>query len=95
MYIVIIAWMYVAVLMAVAEAVAPSGSVFAALMTFALYGLLPAGLLAYILGTPARKAKLKAQEQAQQRDAAPASPPNSTEDASSASDPDSESHSTR
>ncbi len=95
MYIVIIAWMYVAVLMAVAEAVAPNGSVFGAIMTFALYGLLPAGLLAYILGTPARKAKLKAQEQAQQRAAAPASPPNSTEDANSASDPDSESHSTR
>ena len=95
MYIVIIAWMYVAVLMAVAEAVAPNGSVFGAIMTFALYGLLPAGLLAYILGTPARKAKLKAQEQAQQRAAAPASPPNSTQNSSSASDPDSESHSTR
>ena len=62
MYLVIIAWMYVAVMMAVAEATASNGTVLGAIFTFLLDGVLPAGLLAYILGTPARKARLRQQE---------------------------------
>ncbi len=98
MYLVIIAWMYVAVLMAVAEAFAPNGNVFGAMVTFALYGLLPAGLLAYILGTPARKAKLKAQELAERAapDAThPSAPPPTDSDTQSSSDPDAERHAPR
>lgn len=62
MYLVVIAWMYVAVMMAVAEASASNGTLLGAIVTFVLYGVLPAGLLAYILGTPARKARKRQQE---------------------------------
>ena len=55
MYLVLIAWLFVVVLMAAAEATSPQGSVLGALITLVFYGLLPCALLAYILGTPARK----------------------------------------
>jgi len=41
--------------MAIAEAVSPVGSIQGALMTFALYGVLPIVVIGYILGTPARR----------------------------------------
>ena len=66
MYLVLIAWLYVTVLMAVAEATSPAGSVMGAIITFTLYGLLPMGILVYILGTPSRKRKIKAREAAEQ-----------------------------
>ena len=62
MYLVVIAWLYVTVLMAVAEATSPTGSVLGAIVTFALYGLLPMSILVYILGTPGRKRKIHARE---------------------------------
>lgn len=66
MYLVIIAWLYVTLMMAVAEATSSTGSLLGALVTFVLYGLLPMGIVAYILGTPGRKRAIKAREQAQQ-----------------------------
>lgn len=63
----VVAWMYVAVMMAVAEAVAPNGTVLGAIFTFLLYGVLPSALVGYILATPARKAKRRAQEAAEAR----------------------------
>jgi hypothetical protein len=65
MYLVAIAWLYVALMMAVAEATAPSGSVLGGLFTFLMYGVLPVAILLYILGTPGRKAKLRAQAAAE------------------------------
>lgn len=65
MYLVLIAWLYVTLMMAVAEATSATGSVLGAVVTFVFYGLLPMGIVAYILGTPARKRALRAQEQAQ------------------------------
>lgn len=65
MYLVAIAWLYVALMMALAEATAPAGSVLGALFTFLMYGVGPVGVLLYILGTPARKAKLRAQAAAE------------------------------
>lgn len=65
MYLVAIAWLYVALMMALAEATAPDGSVLGALFTFLMYGVAPVGILLYILGTPARKAKLRAQAAAE------------------------------
>ena len=65
MYLVVIAWMYVTVMMALAEAFSPGGSVLGAVITLVLYGLLPMGLLVYILGTPARKRRLRAQQAAE------------------------------
>ena len=55
MYIVLIAWSYVAVMMAVAEAAAPSGTLLGAFFTLLLYGVVPVVLIAYLMGTPARR----------------------------------------
>ena len=64
MYLVLIAWLYVALMMAVAEATSPVGSLMGALFTFLLYGLLPMGVIGYIMGSPARRRARKAQEAA-------------------------------
>lgn len=64
MYLVAIGWLYVALMMAVAEASASNGSVLGAVFTFVLYGLAPTALVMYLLGTPARKRALKAQQAA-------------------------------
>ena len=65
MYLVLIAWLYVTVLMAVAEATSPTGSLIGAIITFTLYGLLPMGIMGYILGTPGRKRALHARAMAE------------------------------
>ena len=62
MYIVPIAWIYVALMMSVAEATATNGTVMGAVFTFVLYGLLPVGLVLYIMGTPGRKRALHARQ---------------------------------
>ena len=59
MYLVVIAWMYVVLLMALAESFSPQGTVLGALFTLLLYGALPLGVVVYILGTPARKRALR------------------------------------
>jgi hypothetical protein len=64
MYLVLIAWLYVALMMAVAEATSPVGSWLGALFTFLLYGILPMVVVAYIMGTPARRRAIKAREMA-------------------------------
>ncbi|NBO40749.1 MAG: hypothetical protein EBU92_04280 [Betaproteobacteria bacterium] len=62
MYIVAIAWMFVVTLMSVVEATASNGSVLGAIMTFFLYGVLPLGLVIYVMGTPLRAKQRQAQE---------------------------------
>ena len=64
MYIVLIAWLYVAFMMAIAEATSPVGSVLGAFFTFVMYGLLPMAIVGYVMGTPARR---KARQAAEQR----------------------------
>jgi hypothetical protein len=64
-YLVVIAWMYVVLMMSVAEATNTTGSVLGAIVTFVLYGLVPMGLVVYIMSTPARKRKIKAREAAE------------------------------
>lgn len=64
MYLVLIAWFYVALMMAVAEAVSPIGTILGALITFLLYGALPIAVLGYIMGSPARRRAIKAKEAA-------------------------------
>ena len=64
MYLIAIGWLYVALMMAVAEASASNGSILGAVFTFVLYGLAPTALVMYLLGTPASKRALKAQEAA-------------------------------
>lgn len=60
MYIIPIAWIYVALMMSVAEATNSNGSVLGAIVTFLLYGALPVALLVYIMGSPGRKRALRA-----------------------------------
>lgn len=50
-----IGWMYVVVMMSVAEAMASNGTVLGALMTLLLYGVAPLSLALYLLGTPGRR----------------------------------------
>ena len=81
MYLVIIAWMYVVLMMSVAEATNSNGTVLGAIVTFFLYGVGPAGLLAYLMGTPARKRAIKkreAEELAEARASAPSLDPNAS-----------------
>lgn len=72
MYLVAIAWIYVVLMMAVAEATSPQGSVLGAVFTFLLYGILPLAIVLYILGTPVRRKRLRAQEAAEMQAAAAA-----------------------
>lgn len=53
---VVVGWLYVALMMAVAEANHPQGSLLGALVTFVLYGVGPVALVIYIMGRPARRA---------------------------------------
>lgn len=65
MYLVVIAWLYVALMMAVAEATSSAGTVTGAIFTFVLYGAAPVALVAYLIDTPRRKKALKAREAAE------------------------------
>ena len=67
MYLVLIAWLYVTLMMAIAEALSPVGSVLGAIFTFLLYGVLPMTVVGYILNSPARRRARKAQEAAEAR----------------------------
>lgn len=64
MFLILIAigWLYVVLMMAVAESMSTVGSVLGAIITFVLYGVGPVALLTYILSTPARKKLRKLRE---------------------------------
>ena len=55
MYLIAIAWIYVVLMMAVAEALSSQGTVLGAVITFVLYGVLPLSIVMYILGAPGRR----------------------------------------
>jgi hypothetical protein len=80
MYLIAIAWMYVVLMMAVAEAISSQGTVVGAVITFVLYGILPLGLVMYILGTPGRKRVRKLAEEASAASATPDSGSHATGD---------------
>ena len=65
MYIVAIAWIYVALMMAVVEATNTNGTVLGAIVTFILYGLLPVSLVVYLMHSPGRKRAIKEKEAAE------------------------------
>ncbi len=62
MYLVVIAWLYVALMMSVAEATHSNGSLLGAIVTFFFYGLGPIALVVYLMGTPARRQARKQRE---------------------------------
>lgn len=62
MWIVALAWLYVVLMMAVAEALSTQGTVLGAVFTFLLYGLLPLSIVLYVMGTPHRRRAARAAE---------------------------------
>ena len=64
MYLIAIGWIYVVVMMAVAEATGSKGTVLGAVVTLVLYGVLPLALVMYLVGTPARRRAQRAREAA-------------------------------
>lgn len=79
MFLLVIAWAYVVLMMAIVEASSASGTLLGAFFTLMLYGVLPLGIVVYLLRTPARA------EARRRREAAAVSV---------LADPDSGSHST-
>jgi mannose/fructose/N-acetylgalactosamine-specific phosphotransferase system component IID len=57
MYLVAIAWMYVVLMMSIAEVMHPDGSLLGAIVTFFLYGVLPLAIVLYIMGARLRRKK--------------------------------------
>ena len=65
MHLVALGWIYVVLMMALAEAISPQGTVLGAFFTLLLYGLLPLALVLYIMGRPGRRrARERTQAQA-------------------------------
>lgn len=92
LYLIVIAWLYVAVLMAAAVAIDDQGSVFRAILTFFLYGLMPIALVVYLMSGKLRR-KARAQREAQAQAAlANASDPPRTEALSESMAPDAGPH---
>lgn len=74
MYLVAIGWLYVVLMMSVAEAMSSQGSVLGAVITFVFYGLLPLAVVMYIMGTPSRRRARLAAEAAESTGASGAAP---------------------
>src|SRR5688572_2737534 len=81
MHLVVIAWLYVALMMAVAEATHSNGTVLGAVFTFLLYGLAPVALVVYLMGAPARRKAIRAREAAEREAAMQAGTPSAPPDA--------------
>ena len=92
MYLVVIAWLYVTIMMSVAEATSSTGSVLGAIVTFVLYGLLPLSIVVYIMGTPARKRAIHARAMAERAEAEAAAAAALPEPSSPSAQPDAGSH---
>jgi hypothetical protein len=67
-FLVIVGWLYVALMMALAEATHANGTVVGAVFTFLLYGVFPVAIVIYIMMTPARKRAIRAREAAQAKE---------------------------
>ena len=87
MWIVAIAWMYVALMMTIAEATASNGTLLGAVITLLLYGIGPVSLVMYLLNTPARRRARRAAEAREQGATSGADDGADLEDASSMAAP--------
>lgn len=81
MLIVAMAWIYVVLMMALAEAMAPNGTLLGAFFTLLLYGALPLSIVLYLMGAPARRRRRG------QEDSSPLPPEDASADRRAA-DPD-------
>jgi membrane protein implicated in regulation of membrane protease activity len=73
MHIVAVAWIFVVVLMALAEGTSPQGTWLGAFFTLLLYGVLPLSIVLYVMGTPMRRRARRASETAEAAGVSPAS----------------------
>jgi hypothetical protein len=64
MVLIAIAWGYVVLMVALVEATSARGTLLGALMTVLLYGVLPLGIVGYLVLSPARKRARRAAEAA-------------------------------
>jgi hypothetical protein len=65
MYLVVIAWVYVVLMVAVAEAASSNGSLLGAVLTFLMWGLLPLTIVVYLMRSPARRRARRAADAAE------------------------------
>ncbi|WP_420993856.1 hypothetical protein ACKI2N_008915 [Cupriavidus sp. 30B13] len=86
MYIVAAGWLYVTLMMAITE-----HTVVAGVATFAFYGLGPVAILMYIMGTPGRRRRRKAEEAMAERQATDGQTPSATSATSAPSAPSAQS----
>ncbi|AOS79865.1 MULTISPECIES: hypothetical protein [Hydrogenophaga] len=75
MYLIVIGWMYVVLMMSVAEATNTTGTVLGGIVTFFLYGILPVGIVVYVMRAPQRRRAIKAREAAEDAARATATAP--------------------
>ena len=66
MLLIAVAWLYVVLMVAVVEATSSGGTLLGAVITFAVYGLLPISIVTYLLLSPARRQARRAAEAAAQ-----------------------------
>jgi predicted membrane channel-forming protein YqfA (hemolysin III family) len=66
LYLVALAWMYVVLMVAVAEALSPNGTAVGVAFTVIGWGVLPLSVVLYILSTPARRRARRAAQDAAQ-----------------------------
>jgi membrane protein implicated in regulation of membrane protease activity len=85
-----VGWLYVVLMMSVAEAMAIDGTVLGALFTLLLYGLAPLALVLYLLATPGRRRRRRVAEAAEA--AAAAAAKREAEEKASAAQPDGRGH---
>ena len=64
MILIAFAWLYVVLMVAVVEATGSDGTVLGAIATFVLYGVLPLGIVLYLMLSPARRSARRAAEAA-------------------------------
>lgn len=66
MYLVVIAWAYVVLMVAVAEATSSNGTLLGATFTVLMWGVLPLVIVTYLMRSPAWRAARRASETAAQ-----------------------------
>ncbi|MDR3453296.1 MAG: hypothetical protein P4L96_10910 [Rhodoferax sp.] len=88
MYLIVIGWIYVTLMMAVAEASSSTGTILGGIVTFVFYGLAPMTLLVYLMGSPARRRAIKAREAEAERTHAASGEPDAGSQAPAAAEGD-------
>lgn len=95
MYLIVIAWIYVVLMMSIAEASNSNGSILGALITFFLYGAVPVSLVIYLMGAPARSKAIKKREAEARALYTADAPSSATPETASSISPDAGSHAPR